>query len=45
MPIITVGMHMIDLVIPHTPNEDLKIVAKLGNIFAQKSLKEKGIDW
>jgi tetratricopeptide (TPR) repeat protein len=26
-------------------NEDLKIAAKLGNIFAQKSLKEKGITW
>ena len=26
-------------------NQDLKIAAKLGNIFAQKSLKEKGITW
>jgi tetratricopeptide (TPR) repeat protein len=26
-------------------NQDLKIAAKLGNIFAQKSLKEKGIAW
>jgi tetratricopeptide (TPR) repeat protein len=26
-------------------NEDWKVAAKLGNIFAQKSLKEKGITW
>ena len=26
-------------------NKDLKMAAKLGNIFAQKSLKEKGITW
>ena len=26
-------------------NEDFKIAAKLGNIFAQKYLKEKGITW
>jgi Flp pilus assembly protein TadD len=26
-------------------NEDWKIAAKLGNMFAQKSLKEKGITW
>jgi tetratricopeptide (TPR) repeat protein len=26
-------------------NQDLKIAAQLGNIFAQKSLKEKGITW
>jgi len=26
-------------------NQDLKMAAKLGNIFAQKSLKEKGITW
>ena len=26
-------------------NEDFKIAAKLGNIFAQKYLKEKGIIW
>ena len=26
-------------------NDDLKMAAKLGNIFAQKSLKEKGITW
>ena len=45
MLIITVGTSYGKLGDFTFANKDLKMAAKLGNIFAQKSLKEKGMTW